>query len=292
MENNMTYRSVKWILLVSLMMLSIGLWKQQRYEQMLRQTPEPIDTIVQDTTPTYMSPKELAKWLNNNTHITKQYDAKDRIPYAHLFRQYADTAGVSWELLAAICYRESKFNPMAHSHRGASGLMQIMPKIAEMAEIDNPLDPEQNIYASAKFIQRLNHLYRFIGSKKEKEKFMLAAYNAGPAHIADARVLAKREGVNPNVWFEHVEYYLYLLQDSTIATDTLVKYGQFNPMQTLTYVRQVTKQYNQFYNMNETSPIDDSDTLNADILQDSVTIELEDTIIKTQEDSLIEELTL
>ncbi len=36
-------------------------------------------------------------------------------------------------------------------------------------------------------------------------RLALAAYNAGPAKIQKARRLAEEMGLNPNIWFRHVE---------------------------------------------------------------------------------------
>ena len=48
--------------------------------------------------------------------------------YDDLIRQAADTLGWDWRLLAALVFRESKFDPKAKSWVGATGLMQLMPK--------------------------------------------------------------------------------------------------------------------------------------------------------------------
>ena len=47
-------------------------------------------------------------------------------PFDSVFRLYADSV-CDWKMLAAIAYVESKFDTTARSHRGAQGLMQIMP---------------------------------------------------------------------------------------------------------------------------------------------------------------------
>ena len=51
-----------------------------------------------------------------------------KVPYHDLFVKNATAIGWDWEMLAAIAYHESHFNPLASSHRGARGLMQLMPK--------------------------------------------------------------------------------------------------------------------------------------------------------------------
>lgn len=50
-----------------------------------------------------------------------------RYPYQDIVKQYADHYGIDNHLAAAVIKAESKFDRTAKSHRGAMGLMQIMP---------------------------------------------------------------------------------------------------------------------------------------------------------------------
>ncbi len=166
------------------------------------------------------------------------------VPYENLFRLYADSIGWDWSLLAALCYQESHFNPLAQSQQGASGLMQLMPKTASRFGLNDSTIwlPEDNIRAGIGFIRYLQRTFSFITSEQENTYFVLASYNAGPAHIMDARRLAKRYGRSPYVWFDNTEYWLMMLQSETYANDSVVLYGQFaNPYETVSYVRKVLR---------------------------------------------------
>ncbi len=167
----------------------------------------------------------------------------ENIPYETIFRQYADTIGWNWTLLAALAYEESHFNPHAKSPVGATGLMQLMPKTAANYGLNDStiLIPEQNIRAGALYIKRLQKTYNFITNPQENIHFVLASYNAGPAHIMDARRLAKRYGRSPYVWFDNTEYWLTQLANPTYATDSVVLYGAFNATETTAYVRKVLR---------------------------------------------------
>ena len=235
-----------------LIMCVVGLIKQNRInaESALAEN-QVADTTEIDSTAMLLSAPELTAMLHSRTAPSKGEIVKSRIPYADSFKKHAPEIGWEWELLAAVCYAESKFNPLAHSKSGAMGLMQLMPKPAAKFGLQDPYDPEQNIEAGAKYIQMLIELYHFVPEKKEKTKFVLASYNAGPAHIMDARRLAKKRGLDPNIWYQNVEYCLYLLKDSAIAADSVVKFGQFKPMQTLLYVHKVLRQYDKFRNAPE-----------------------------------------
>lgn len=85
--------------------------------------------------------------------------------------------GVSFSLIKAIIRAESGFNPKAVSHKGAMGLMQIMPINFKLLNIRDPFDPRENIMAGVHYMALL--LDRFQG----KVPLALAAYNAGPNKV-------------------------------------------------------------------------------------------------------------
>jgi soluble lytic murein transglycosylase-like protein len=76
-------------------------------------------------------------------------------------------------LLRAVMRQESGFRPCAVSNKGALGLMQLMPATASELRLANPLDPDQNVRAGAKFLKTL--LARYHGDLR----LALVAYNAG-----------------------------------------------------------------------------------------------------------------
>ncbi len=242
---------LKWAVLLLLIVCALGLIRQNHILQQERSEAKSVDTVEVDTLPTLLSAQELTIMLRERTVPNKLTVVKSQIPYADLFKKYAVEIGWDWELLAALCYSESKFNPTAVSKSGALGLMQLMPKVINKFEVNDPFDPEQNIQAGTRYIKALLELYSFVPQKKEKVKFVLASYNAGSAHIMDARRLAKKHGTNPNIWYENVEYWLYCLQDSTIAADSVVKFGRFRPIQTLMYVHKVLRYSDKFHNAPE-----------------------------------------
>jgi soluble lytic murein transglycosylase-like protein len=84
---------------------------------------------------------------------------------------------IDFSLLKAVIKAESNFNPKAVSHKGAKGLMQIMPGNYKKLEIEDPFDPHQNIMGGARYLKLL--LQQFEG----KLPLALAAYNAGPGAV-------------------------------------------------------------------------------------------------------------
>lgn len=159
-------------------------------------------------------------------------------PYDHLFKKYAHEINWDWHLLAAVAFHESRFDPTQTSWSGAAGLMQLMPRTASNFGLSraNVFDPELNIEAGVQYIKSLNLTFSKIENKQERIKFILASYNSGPAHILDARALARKYGKNPDIWFGHVEEFLLKKSDPKYYNDDVVKYGRYGGKLTVNYV--------------------------------------------------------
>ena len=85
--------------------------------------------------------------------------------------------GIDESLVKAVIYTESYFNPNATSHKGASGLMQLMPATAAKYGVDDLYNPRQNIVAGIKHLKYLLTLY------PKNLKHAIAAYNAGEGAV-------------------------------------------------------------------------------------------------------------
>ncbi len=91
--------------------------------------------------------------------------------------QACRTHGVEPGLVKAVVHAESRFDLYAVSHKGAQGLMQLMPATARQLGVDDPFDPWQNIQAGTRYLSYL--MRRFKGDLK----LALAAYNAGETTV-------------------------------------------------------------------------------------------------------------
>ena len=169
-------------------------------------------------------------------------------PFDRLFKKYAPVINWDWRLLAAVAFHESRFDNSEVSWAGASGLMQLMPHTASNFGLDRDtkFDPEMNIEAGVQYIKSLNLSFRQVENKDERIKFILAAYNSGPAHILDAMALAKKYGKNPHIWFNQVEYFLLKKSDPQFYNDPVVKYGYFRGKETVKYVQNTLKTFEKY----------------------------------------------
>lgn len=80
-------------------------------------------------------------------------------------------------LVLEVVRAESNFNPRARSHKGALGLMQLIPATARRFGVKDPLDPVQNLRGGMAYLRWL--LQRFDGDLR----LTLAGYNAGEAAV-------------------------------------------------------------------------------------------------------------
>ena len=101
----------------------------------------------------------------------------DRHAYDQLIQHHSEANGLDPRLVKAVMMAESNGNPMAVSHKGAQGLMQIMPDTAQFLELQHPFDPEENIRAGARYLKILYEIF------KGDLELVLAAYNAGPQKV-------------------------------------------------------------------------------------------------------------
>lgn len=103
--------------------------------------------------------------------LAKQRNRKSK--YDPLIERYSERYGVDPVLVRAVIQVESAFDPKCISHRGARGLMQLMPETARQYGVRRIFDPEENIQGGVHY---LSDLLRLFPNDLPRS---LAAYNAG-----------------------------------------------------------------------------------------------------------------
>jgi soluble lytic murein transglycosylase len=119
---------------------------------------------------------------------TPDWYARMRYPlrYEHIVTGHARNYELDAALIAAVIYRESKFDADAKSDSGAIGLMQLLPDTARgialhtggsRFQVDDLYDPEINVRYGSWY---LRHLLEKYGGDLRKA---LAAYNGGQGNV-------------------------------------------------------------------------------------------------------------
>jgi len=118
------------------------------------------------------------------------------------FYQAEQLTGIDWRLIAALAYQESHWNSRAKSPTGVRGMMMLTQETINRLKVKNPTDTKQNILAGAKYLQLLKEKLPEEVTEPDRTWIALAAYNQGYGRIIDARALAHRFKLNPNLWID------------------------------------------------------------------------------------------
>ena len=108
-----------------------------------------------------------------------RYAGNQRSQYLPHARAMARKHGVPEDLFLRLVQQESGWNAGARSHKGATGLAQLLPGTAAKLGV-NPRDPIQNLEGGARYLRMM---YNTFGDWR----LALAAYNAGPGAVAKYR---------------------------------------------------------------------------------------------------------
>lgn len=138
--------------------------------------------------------------------------------YRDAFQAAQRATGIDWRLIAALGYQESRWDPLAVSPTGVRGFMMLTEDTATRLGLRDKLDARASILAGARYLRTLRDALPARIPEPDRTWMALAAYNQGPGHLEDARVLAQRSGGNPDVWVD-VRQALPLLADEAFQWD-------------------------------------------------------------------------
>lgn len=96
--------------------------------------------------------------------------------YDALIGRTAQDHRVPPALIKAVIAAESAFDYRAVSHKGAQGLMQLMPSTAAQLGVRDPFEPAENVRGGASYLREMIDRYGDLTRA-------LAAYNAGPTAV-------------------------------------------------------------------------------------------------------------
>lgn len=155
----------------------------------------------------------IKRYFSDNQWIDDPNGVQERSRFSRftqLFKKYGQMYGFDWLLLAAQAFQESHLDPTTISSAGAVGLMQVMPPAGgdRRAEIERLKQPEYNVSVAVKYLAHIrDHYFGDPGiTLPVRDRFSLAAYNAGPTALSRVRRKSERMGYNPDLWFFNCEY--------------------------------------------------------------------------------------
>jgi membrane-bound lytic murein transglycosylase F len=126
---------------------------------------------------------------------------EERLPtYLDLFLQAEEATGMPADLLAALAYQESHWDPRAESPTGVRGMMMLTRNTAESLGVDDRLDPAASIQGGARYLADRHERLPEDIPEPDRTYLALASYNIGRGHVLDARELARELGKNPDSW--------------------------------------------------------------------------------------------
>ena len=118
------------------------------------------------------------KMLANESAKLNSSGSQNTYNLKSIFEEASEKYGVSYDMLTAIAWHESRFQPDVTSSAGAMGLMQLMPETAAAMGVTDGYDPYQNVMGAAKLLSKLSEMY------DGNQTLTLAAYAAGTGSVA------------------------------------------------------------------------------------------------------------
>ncbi|MDO6441683.1 MULTISPECIES: membrane-bound lytic murein transglycosylase MltF [unclassified Marinobacter] len=161
----------------------------------------------------------------------------ERLPgFISRFSAAEAATGMPADLLAALAYQESHWDPSAISPTGVRGIMMLTRRTAESLGVMNRLDPVAAIDGGARYLADRHRRLPDTIPEPDRTFLALASYNIGRGHLLDARQLARDLGKNPDSWDDMKEV-LPLKADKRYYPNT--RYGYARGYEPVHYVQRI-----------------------------------------------------
>ena len=179
--------------------------------------------------------------FSNGDAYTFDKRIQERLPlYKDSINQVAEEFDLEWELLAAISYQESHWNPWATSPTGVRGMMMLTQRTAAELGVVKRTDLYQSLRGGAEYFLDLHSRLPNDIFEPHRTSLALAAYNVGMGHLEDARVLTEKMGGDPHNWIDVTNYLPYLQIKKHYET---TKHGYARGSEAVTYVKNIQNYY-------------------------------------------------
>jgi membrane-bound lytic murein transglycosylase F len=168
-------------------------------------------------------------------------------------KSIAEKIGVDWRLMSAMAYHESRFRNDQVSHKGAVGLMQVTPIVAQEFNLNEGYDlsdPSTNITLAAKLIRRSSRALGFGGfpTSDDGKAIVVASYNCGITRTLEAQRLCELYGYNKHSWRDVAEMFRNMSSAEWISTHDyrMRRFGDAEV--TIAYTEGVMRLYDSYRN--------------------------------------------
>jgi soluble lytic murein transglycosylase-like protein len=171
------YTFIKWLPLVSFFILhalqvQADIYKYEDEEGVMHFTDAPTDHRFK------IFMRDIKKDKKLRTNFKMAACGRNPDEFNSIINTLSAEYGVDKALVKAVIHAESGYNPNAVSPKGATGLMQLMPKTAQDLKVCNTFDPKDNIRGGVRYLRFL------LDTFKGDVSLALAAYNAGLSRVS------------------------------------------------------------------------------------------------------------
>ena len=164
----------------------------------------------------------------------------ERYPkYDQMFQEASEETMIDKNLLAAISFQESQWDPRAQSNMGVRGMMMVTLETAALVGVEKRLNPEQNIKGGSRYFAMLLEKNKVGITEADKLSIVLASYNLGPTNILKVASLID-ENIENVSWLE-IEEKLKTLKGEDLNLTDSVSYTR--GQQAIDYVGRVKEYY-------------------------------------------------